>query len=58
MRRDYRVSDRDEQKAADLVTALKKRGLDLNIRIAADVIADMHEMAKERRLKALQTANQ
>lgn len=40
----------DDVKAVDLVLALKKHGLNLGIQIAHEVIMDMHEMAKERRL--------
>lgn len=47
---------KSEQEAVDLVAALKKNGFDLNARIALKVIADMHQIAKMRRLKALQEA--
>lgn len=43
-------------KAADLVKALEKHGLRLNVAIACQVIEDMHRMAGERRLKAITEA--
>ena len=44
-------------KADDLVAALKKHGLNLSVHLAHVVIADMHDVAKERRLKALAEAS-
>lgn len=40
-----------EQEAADLSRALKNQGFDLSIHVAVKIIADMHEIARTRRLK-------